>query len=301
MHVPDGFLTNRLAVSLDVVSGIGIFFAARRAKVDLSGRMVPIMGVLGAFVFAAQMLNFPVLGGTSGHLVGGALLSILLGPMTGFLTIATVVIAQALFLQDGGLIALGANVFNIGAVASFTGYALFKLLGVGASGGKRMFLAGFVAGWGSLIVSSACCALEMGLSGAIPLHIGLTTMVGYHAIVGIVEGMLTAGVLSFLLKVRPDLMKINGSAPFGLVDWIGALIFVAIPAAILGLAGSSRLPEPLERLLAAPPMGVEGMGPGKLFSATRYTDYLVRTGIFLALIALGFLVSFLSRRRSSRP
>ncbi len=301
MHVPDGFLTNRLAVSLDVVSGIGIFFAARRAKVDLSGRMVPIMGVLGAFVFAAQMLNFPVLGGTSGHLVGGALLSILLGPMTGFLTIATVVIAQALFLQDGGLIALGANVFNIGAVASFTGYALFKLLGVGASGGKRMFLAGFVAGWGSLIVSSACCALEMGLSGAIPLHIGLTTMVGYHAIVGIVEGMLTAGVLSFLLKVRPDLMKINGSAPFGLVDWIGALIFVAIPAAILGLAGSSRLPDPLERLLAAPPMGVEGMGPGKLFSATRYTDYLVRTGIFLALIALGFLVSFLSRRRSSRP
>jgi cobalt/nickel transport system permease protein len=301
VHIPDGFLANRIAVSMDVVSGLSILYAARRAKVDLSGRMVPIMGVLGAFVFAAQMLNFPVLGGTSGHLVGGALLAILLGPMTGFLTMATVVIAQALFLQDGGLIALGANVFNIGAVTCFGGYALFKLLGGGAAGGKRMLFAGFVAGWGSLLASSACCALQMGLSGAIPLRIGLTTMLGYHAIVGVVEGMLTAGVMSFLLKVRPDLMEINRPGRFGFADWIGALVFVAIPASILVLAGSSALPDPLEGLLSASPLAVEGAGPDKLFSTTRYIDYLLRAGIFVALIALGFLVSFLNRRRSSRP
>jgi cobalt/nickel transport system permease protein len=299
VHIPDGFLTNRIAVSLDIVSGFGILYAARRAKVDLSGRLVPIMGVLGAFVFAAQMLNFPVLGGTSGHLVGGALLAILLGPMTGFLTIATVVIAQALFLQDGGLIALGANVFNIGAVTCFGGYALFKLLGGGITGGRRMLVAGFVAGWGSLLASSACCALQMGLSGAIPLRIGLTTMLGYHAIVGVVEGMLTAGVMSFLLKVRPDLMKMNGPGRFGLADWIGALVFVAIPASILVLAGSSSLPDPLQGLLSASPLA-ESTGPDKLFSTARYMDYLVRAGIFIVLIALGFLVSFLDRRRSSR-
>ena len=118
--------------------------------------MVPVMGVLGAFVFAAQMLNFPVLGGTSGHLIGGALLAILLGPMTGFLTMTTVVIAQALFLQDGGLVALGANIFNISAVTCFSGYALFKLFGGRTTGGKRMLFAGFTAGWGSLMASSAC-------------------------------------------------------------------------------------------------------------------------------------------------
>ena len=147
MHIPDGFLTNRIAISLNVISGGKLLYAARRAKMDLSGRMVPIMGVLAAFVFAAQMLNFPILGGTSGHLIGGSLLAILLGPMAGSLTMATVIIAQALFLQDGGLVALGANIFNIGTITCFSGYAIFRLLGGGIGGGKRLFLAGFLAGW----------------------------------------------------------------------------------------------------------------------------------------------------------
>ena len=259
------------------------------------------MGVLAAFVFAAQMLNFPVLGGTSGHLIGGALLAILLGPMAGFLTIATVVIAQALFLQDGGLVALGANVFNIGAVTCFSGYALYRLLGAEKARGNRRVFAGFLAGWASLMVSSLFCALQLGLSGAIPLRIGLSTMLGYHAVVGIIEGMLTAGVISFLLKVRPDLMKINEAGRFGVADWVGALLFVAIPAAILVLAGSSSLPDPLEKLLALSPLAAESVGPEKLFSPARYTEYLVRAGIFVVLIALGLFVSFLSHRRSHRP
>ena len=128
MHIPDGFLTNRVAVSLDVISCANILYAVRCVKLDFSGRVVPIMGVLAAFVFAAQMLNFPILGGTSGHLIGGSLLAILLGPMAGFLTMATVVIAQALFLQDGGLIALGANMFNIAAIPCFSGYAVSSCL-----------------------------------------------------------------------------------------------------------------------------------------------------------------------------
>jgi cobalamin biosynthesis protein CbiM len=119
MHVPDGFLANRIAVSLDALSGASILYAARRVERELSGRMISIMGVLSAFIFASQMLNFPIFGGTSGHLVGGALLGILLGPMAGLLTMATVIIAQALFLQDGGLVALGANVFNMGAISVF--------------------------------------------------------------------------------------------------------------------------------------------------------------------------------------
>jgi len=221
--------------------------------------------------------------------------------MTGFLTMATVVIAQALFLQDGGLVALGANVFNICAVTCFSGYAIYRLLAGGANGGKRVLVAGFLAGWVSLILSSACCAIQMSLSGAIPLNIGLTTMVGYHILVGVFEGLLTAGVLSFLIKVRPDLMKLNGAGRFGLADWAGAILFVTIPAAILVLAGSSSLPDPLERLLAVSPLQPGGVGPEKLFSASRYMDSMIRVGIFVLLIGLGLAAGFLNRRRSHRP
>jgi cobalt/nickel transport system permease protein len=301
MHVPDGFLTNRIAGSLDVISGATIFYAARRVKMDFSGRMVPIMGVLAAFIFAAQMLNFPIIGGTSGHLIGGTLLAILLGPMAGFLTLSTVVIAQALFLQDGGLVALGANVFNIGAITCFSGYAIFKLLGGGSAHGRRLLFAGFLAGWTSLMISSACCALELGLSGAIPLHIGLTTMLGYHVVVGVIEGMLTAGVLNFLLRVRPDLMKLNELNQFGFADWVGAVVFVAVPVAILVLAGSSSLPDPLERLLALSPLISSSAQSEDLFSKARYMDYLIRAVVFILLIALGCVATLVSRRRSSRP
>ena len=301
MHIPDGFLTNRVAISLDMLSSASILYAARRIKLDASGRMVPIMGVLAAFVFAAQMFNFPILGGTSGHLMGGALLSILLGPMAGSLTLATVIIAQALFLQDGGLIALGTNIFNIGAVASFAGYAVFRLIGGAASEGRRRVLAGFLAGWISLLLSSACCALELALSGAIPLRVGLPAMVGYNAIVGVVEGGLTAGVLTFLSKVRPDLLRVDSQPRFGLADGAGAIVFVAIPIAILALAGSSSLPDPLEKLLAAAPLtSVQRADLLKLSSTARYLDYLIRTSFFVLLIGIVYLVSHFARDRRSK-
>jgi cobalt/nickel transport system permease protein len=301
MHIPDGFLTNRVAISLDCISGAGILYAARRAKVDMSGRMVPVMGVLAAFVFAAQMLNFPILGGTSGHLIGGSLLAIILGPLAGSLTMATVIIAQALFLQDGGLVALGANIFNMGTITCFSGYAVFRLLGGGNENRKRLLAAGFLAGWLSVLISAGLCALEMGISGAIPLRIGLTAMLGYHSIVGVVEGMLTAGVLSFLAKVRPDLMKMDGLSAFGVPEWIGSILLVAAPALILLLAGSSSLPDPLQKLLAAnaPPLKIDAVS-NILSSSARYSDYMIRAGAFLLLIGLAFLASRLGHHRSHR-
>jgi cobalt/nickel transport system permease protein len=303
MHIPDGFLSNPMAISLNVVSAANVLFAARRTKIDLSGRMVPMMGMLAAFVFAAQMLNFPVLGGTSGHLIGGSLLSILLGPLAGSLAMTTVIVAQALFLQDGGLVALGANIFNISIVTCLSGYAIFRLLGGNTGGGKRLFLAGFLAGWFSTVISAAFCALELGLSGAIPLRIGLMTMDGYHAAVGILEGMLTAGVLNFLRKVRPDLLALEGVGKFRIPDWLGAVLFVAIPAAILIMAGSSALPDPLEKLLETSPLPPElGSGniPERLASTLRLEEYLFRAAIFIVLIGLGFLAVRLARRRRSR-
>ena len=148
------------------------------------------------------------------------------------------------------------------------------------------------------MASAACCALEMGLSGAIPLRIGLTTMLGYHAIVGIVEGVLTAGVLSFLHKVRPDLMKLDGTGKFGVADWIGALVFVGIPAYVLVAAGSSSLPDPLESLLSANRLLPETAASSeKLSSPARYTDYLVRAGFFVLFIAFWFVVARLTRHK----
>src|SRR5512140_3233924 len=170
MHIPDGFLSNRIALSMDVLSGATVLYASRRVTIERAGRMVPIMGVMAAFVFAAQMLNFPVLGGTSGHLVGGALLSVLLGPMAAFLTMATVIIAQALFMQDGGIVALGANLFNIGAITSFSGFALFRIVSGNSAGPRRTSVAAFVAGWGSLMISAVCCSMQLALSGVVPLR-----------------------------------------------------------------------------------------------------------------------------------
>jgi cobalt/nickel transport system permease protein len=301
MHIPDGFLTNRVALSLDGLSGLSILYAARRLKLALFARVVPIMGVLSAFVFVAQMLNFPVFGGTSAHLVGGALLGIVLGPMAGLLTISTVIIAQAFFLQDGGLMALGANIFNIGAIPVFGGYAAFRLLGAPQGRGRSLVFAGFAAGWISVVLSAAACALELAISGAVPLRVGLPAMTGYHAVIGVVEGALTAGVLSFLSRVRPDLLRKDFSPGFGIADWVGGIALVAIPMGVLALAGSSGLPDPLQALLVGSP-GANAPAASPL-GLDRYGD-LYRVLVYLALLALcgvGYLAAriFWNRRGPS--
>lgn len=301
MHIPDGFLTNRLALSLDVLSGAGILYAARRIRLELSVRIVPIMGVLSAFIFAAQMLNFPVFGGTSGHLIGGALLGILLGPMAGLLTMTTVVIAQALFLQDGGLMALGANLFNMGAITVFSGYLCYRAMGAPERSGKMLAVSGFIAGWISTVLSAAACALQLGMSGAVPLRIGLPAMTGYHAVIGIGEGALTAGILVFLARVRPDLLKRDFRPRFSIADWAGGLVMVAIPLAILIWAGSSSLPDPLQGLIEKAPEF--GGGEGILESARRLAD-LYRVLSYLGLLVLGGVIYMLVQRmmvRKGRP
>jgi cobalt/nickel transport system permease protein len=169
------------------------------------------------------------------------------------------------------------------------------MMGRRTEAGAHLFIAGFLAGWASSMISSACCALELGISGAIPLRIGLTAMVGYHAVVGIIEGMLTGGVLRFLAKVRPDLLKSEETVGFGILDWIGALLFVAVPITLLVLAGSSSLPDPLEKVLGSAPVL-----PAAASSIGRAPDYLIRAGVFVLLIGLGILGSRLARIRGHR-
>jgi len=195
MHIPDGFLTNRIALSMDVLSGASVLLAAHRLKLESAMRLIPMMGVFSSFVFAAQMLNFPVFGGTSGHLVGELWSASCSGPWPGLLTMATVIIAQALFLQDGDWWRWGRTCSTSGPSAFLSAIPCIACSARPEAKGKRLSAAGFVAGWFSVVVSAAACALELGLVGAVPLKVGLPAMAGYHAVIGLVEGGLTAGVL----------------------------------------------------------------------------------------------------------
>jgi cobalt/nickel transport system permease protein len=212
MHIPDGFVNIPVAAATYVASGGSLAYAVRRTNEELGEKQVPLMGVMGAFIFAAQMLNFPVAGGTSGHLIGGALATILLGPWAGMLIITSVLVVQALIFQDGGLVALGANVFNMGVVACLVGHYAFnwlkRLLGEGTQG---VVISGFVAAWASVVVAAIVCALELAISGTSALAVVLPAMTLIHVLIGIGEGLITVAVLVFLTATRRDLLQLRPS------------------------------------------------------------------------------------------
>ena len=178
MHIPDGFIDLPIAAVTGAVAAAVVVGAVRKTGKELGERTVPLLGVTAAFLFAAQMVNFPVAAGTSGHFLGALLAAALLGPWAAALTLTVVLITQALVMADGGVTALGANVTNMAVVAVFAGYAAFVLL-------KRLLprtTTGYlvsiaVASWLSVVAASAVCAVELGLSGTVPLRTALATMV----------------------------------------------------------------------------------------------------------------------------
>jgi cobalt/nickel transport system permease protein len=210
MHIPDGFVNIPVAAVTYVASGGSLAYAVRRTNEELGEKQVPLMGVMGAFIFAAQMLNFPVAGGTSGHLIGGALATILLGPWAGMLIVTSVLVVQALIFQDGGLVALGANVFNMGVVACLVGHYIFtglkRLLGESTRG---TVISGFVAAWASVVAAAIVCALELAISGTSALAVALPAMTLVYVLIGIGEGLITVAVLAFLAATRRDLLQLR--------------------------------------------------------------------------------------------
>lgn len=209
MHIPDGFLTAGTWIPAWGVSIAGLGIALKITKRVLKERMIPLMGLAAAFIFAAQMLNFPVAGGTSGHLLGGVLAAVLLGPWAGMIVISVVLIVQCLLFQDGGLTALGANIFNMGIIGTVCSYYIYKALSK-AMGGKRGVLFGTaIAAWFSVVLASSACAVELAISGTAPFKITLAAMAGVHALIGIGEAAFTTLIIGFILKVRPDLIYEN--------------------------------------------------------------------------------------------
>jgi cobalt/nickel transport system permease protein len=247
MHIPDGFLSLGVALVCWVLAAIGVGLALKRSGEAMGERQVPLMGVLAAFIFAAQMLNFTVAGGTSGHLIGGALAAILLGPWAGILTMTTVVAIQALLFQDGGLLVMGANILNMGIISTVVAYGVYR--GAMALARDRrwgLFVGGFVAAWASVVIAAVATAIQLAFSGASPLTVALPAMAGVHVLIGIGEGLITVGALSFVATTRRDLLDPSSAATGGM-RW--AIVGLALALAVTLLAPlASPHPDGLERV-----------------------------------------------------
>ena len=209
MHVPDGFLDGPTSLATAAVAGVAVAAALRGARRELDDRSAPLAGLVAVFVFAAQMVNFPVGAGTSGHLMGGVLAAVLVGPWTATLSLTVVLLVQALAFADGGLTALGTNVTLIAVVAVWVGYAVFRLVQRLAPRSRRVIPA--AAALGALVSVPAASVVFSGLwavGGAAPIDLALltTTMVTWHTLIGIGEAVITGLAVSAVLRARPDIV-----------------------------------------------------------------------------------------------
>ena len=208
MHIPDGFLSPEVAGATAVATVAAVGYGLKTASGTLDERRVPLLGVTGAFVFAAQMLNFPVAGGTSGHFLGAALAAILLGPWLACLTLGVVISLQAFVFADGGVTALGANVLNMGVIGALVVGGLM----VGAQRvlpqrrGAFLAVAG-VGAWLAVMAGATATAVELAISGTVPLGTVLPAMLGVHTLIGVGEAVITVAAVSAVLSTRPDLVR----------------------------------------------------------------------------------------------
>jgi cobalamin biosynthesis protein CbiM len=209
MHIPDGFLDAPVSLLGGVVAVVGIAVCLRSTSRTLDERQVPVVGLVAAFVFAAQMLNVPVANGTSGHLLGAVLAAVLVGPAAGALAITVVLTVQALLFADGGLSALGLNVVNMALVGAFGGYAAFVVLRrlAGRSSGGVALAAGIAAATAPVMAAVAFTA-EYALGGNDAVSVGSVAgaMIGVHVLIGVGEGVITALAVGSVLAMRPDLV-----------------------------------------------------------------------------------------------
>lgn len=325
MHAPDGFLDASTAAATGVVSAGAVGLSLRQAREKLADKQVPLAGIAAAFVFSAQMFNFPVAAGTTGHLLGGALAAILLGPAIGSIVVTVVVVVQALVFADGGLTALGYNVLNMAIVTSFGGYAIFRgLLRILPRNATGVVTASGIAGGLSVVLSAAAFSIEwlFGATAPVPFDTVFGAMVGVHLLIGIGEGAITAMTLGAVLASRPDL--VDGVRDLDRLQLrerptpsmrgfvVAGLATVAIVAAVVSqFAGSA--PDGLETVAAE--QGFAASAQDHVLAATPFADYATRglgnetmslavagiagAAITLA-VGLGLFMAVGDRQRSAR-
>lgn len=283
MHAPDGFLEPTVAAVTAVISVAVIALSLRAAGRELGDRQIPLAGVTAAFIFAAQMFNFPVAAGTSGHLLGGALAAILLGPWVGSLVVTVVVVVQALLFADGGLTALGYNVLNMAIVPAFGGWALYwafrKLMPANSAGvvGATALAAG-----GSVVLSATAFSLEwlFGASAPVPFDTVFGAMVGVHALIGVGEGVISGLVVAAVLASRPDLVagardltadQLGDEPKVGARTFAIGGVLTAVVFAVVVSQFASGDPDGLERVAADE--GFIASGRDHAFADSLFADY----------------------------
>jgi cobalt/nickel transport system permease protein len=245
LHIPDGFLSIFIAAISWFLAAIVVAIAVRRAQEQLNERLVPLAGIIAAFIFAGQMINFPVAGGTSGHLIGAALAAIVLGPWLGILVMTAVIALQGLLFQDGGLVVMGANILVMGVIPALIGYGLYR--GVAERSRRLRLAVAMVAAWVSVLAAALITSLLLGFSGTLSFRIVVPAMLGVHAIIGVGEALITVAALSFILRARP--MLLAQSAGSGSRSWVFAGIAATMLVVLLSPLASS-LPDGLEWVAA---------------------------------------------------
>ncbi len=245
MHIPDGFLSLIVSIICWAITASVVGAAISKTNKALGEKQIPLMGVMAAFIFAAQMINFPVAGGTSGHLLGGALAAIVLGPWAGMLVMTSVIAVQALLFQDGGLVVMGANILNMGLATAAVGYGLYRSM-AGRSKSAKLAAAG-IAAWLSVMTGALLTSLQLWLSGTSDLQLVIPSMLGVHAVIGIGEALITTFALGFIFQTRPDLLGEESESAKASSGWVyvGGLIAIAV---VLLSPFASTDPDGLERV-----------------------------------------------------
>ncbi len=294
MHIPDGFLSLVIALVFWGITATAVGVAISKTNKSLGEKQVPLMGIMAAFIFAAQMLNFPIAGGTSGHFLGGALAAIVLGPWAAILVMTAVIALQGLLFQDGGLLVMGANIFNMGLLTAIIGFGLYRSVS-NRKKGVRLAVAG-VGAWLSTITAALMASLQLWLSGTSQLQIVLPAMLGVHVLIGLGEAAITVAALAFIEQARPDLLNEKAVTDRGSRGWIFGGVLVSLLAVLLSPLASAS-PDGLNRV--AKDMGflqLETSAPFKLLP--NYTiPFLGHTplstvvaGAVGALVVLGLMI-----------
>ena len=266
MHIPDGFLSLVISIICWLATAGVISLAISKTNKSLGEKQIPLMGVMAAFIFAAQMINFPVAGGTSGHLLGGAMAAIVLGPWAGMLVMTAVIAVQGLLFQDGGLVVMGANILNMGLVTAAVGYGLYRST-ASQSKSVRLTVAGMAA-WLSVMTGALLCSLELWLSGTSDLKVVIPAMLGVHALIGLGEALITVSALAFIMQTRPDLLGEGSESAKGSRNWVyvGGLISIIV---VLFSPLASSDPDGLERVA----MNIGFIGSGQSAPYSIIPDY----------------------------
>jgi cobalt/nickel transport system permease protein len=288
MHIPDGFASGTINSLTAVISTAALTLSVVRVKQQCRDKefAVPLLATTAAFIFAAQMLNFPIGGGTSGHFLGAVTAAALLGPWSACIILAVVLVIQALLFGDGGITALGSNIFTMGVIGGILTYPIMRGIRTLLPTGRTSYLVAIaVASWTSVVLAAGFCALALALSGTSPLTVALPAMAGTYAIIGIGEAMIAVAVVTGVATARPDIVpawaKLEGTAPGKIYKngWglAGGGCLLAITLALLGSPLASLSPDGLEKIAANQGFLAAASKDARDWPSVLFPDYKIKS------------------------